>query len=116
MLLSNKAILPILWEYFPGHPNLLPASRRREDVEGAVVSKPYWGREGEGIVVLGADERGSSLPLQVYQELAPLPVFDGRHALVGSWVIGDEPAGIGIREDSDRITRNTSCFVPHLFR
>jgi glutathionylspermidine synthase len=23
MLLSNKAILPILWEMFPGHPNLL---------------------------------------------------------------------------------------------
>src|SRR5439155_9833106 len=26
MVLSNKAILPILWELFPGHPNLLPAS------------------------------------------------------------------------------------------
>src|SRR5262249_27737629 len=24
MVLSNKAILPILWEMFPGHPNLLP--------------------------------------------------------------------------------------------
>ncbi len=24
MLLSNKAILPILWEMFPDHPNLLP--------------------------------------------------------------------------------------------
>ncbi|MDB6055234.1 MAG: Glutathionylspermidine synthase [Verrucomicrobiales bacterium] len=26
MLLSNKAILPILWQLFPGHPNLLPAA------------------------------------------------------------------------------------------
>ena len=25
MLLSNKAILPVLWELFPDHPNLLPA-------------------------------------------------------------------------------------------
>src|SRR5205823_12933913 len=25
MLLSNKAILPLLWELFPGHPNLLRA-------------------------------------------------------------------------------------------
>lgn len=116
MLLSNKAILPILWEYFPRHPNLLPASRRREDIEGAVVEKPYWGREGEGITVLAASERGNARPFQVYQALAPLPVFDGRHALVGSWVVGDAPAGIGIREDNDRITRNTSCFVPHLFR
>ena len=116
MLLSNKAILPLLWEFFPGHPNLLPASRSRADIGGPVVAKPYWGREGEGIVVLEAGERGDGNTLQVYQALAPLPVFDGRHALVGSWVIGDESAGIGIREDGDRITRNTSCFVPHLFR
>jgi len=26
MLLSNKAILPVMWEMFPGHPNLLAAS------------------------------------------------------------------------------------------
>ena len=25
MLLSNKALLPLLWEMFPRHPNLLPA-------------------------------------------------------------------------------------------
>ena len=25
MLVSNKGLLPILWELFPGHPNLLPA-------------------------------------------------------------------------------------------
>jgi len=24
-VLSNKGILPLLWEMFPGHPNLLPA-------------------------------------------------------------------------------------------
>lgn len=116
MLLSNKAILPLLWEFFPGHPNLLPASRKREEVSGAAVAKPFWGREGEGIEVLEAGQRGKDSPFTVYQAMAPLPVFDGRHALVGSWVIGDEAAGIGIREDNDRITRNTSCFVPHLFR
>lgn len=116
MLLSNKAILPLLWEWFPGHPNLLPASLRREDINGAAVAKPFWGREGEGIAILDASQSSVVAPYRVYQALAPLPVFDGRHALVGSWVIGDEPAGIGMREDSDRITRNTSCFVPHLFR
>ncbi|HEY9609568.1 glutathionylspermidine synthase family protein [Allocoleopsis sp.] len=26
LILSNKAILPILWEFFPNHPNLLPSS------------------------------------------------------------------------------------------
>ncbi|UPG85705.1 glutathionylspermidine synthase family protein [Luteibacter aegosomatis] len=116
MLLSNKAILPLLWEFFPGHPNLLPASLRREDIPGTAVAKPYWGREGEGIAILDPHQGAVLAPQRVYQALAPLPVFDGRHALVGSWIVGDEPAGIGIREDGDRITRNTSCFVPHLFR
>lgn len=40
MLLSNKAILPLLWEWFPDHPNLLPASLRREDIAGPAVAKP----------------------------------------------------------------------------
>ena len=35
MLLSNKAILPVLWEMFPGHPNLLPASRNRMAIDRA---------------------------------------------------------------------------------
>jgi glutathionylspermidine synthase len=34
-------------------------------------------------------------PFHVYQQRASLPVFDGKHALVGSWIVGDEPAGIG---------------------
>ncbi|MEA5115800.1 MAG: glutathionylspermidine synthase family protein [Geobacteraceae bacterium] len=29
MILSNKGILPILWELFPGHPFLVPASSMR---------------------------------------------------------------------------------------
>jgi glutathionylspermidine synthase len=117
MVLSNKAILPLLWEYFPGHPNLLPASLRRGDLGGAVVRKPYWGREGAGVTVLeaGSAEAPVAEPC-IYQALAPLPTFDGRHALVGSWVVGNTAVGIGMREDADRITRNTSCFVPHLFR
>lgn len=117
MVLSNKAILPLLWEYFPQHPNLLPASRRRADIDGAVVRKPYWGREGAGIVVLGkGDAGGVSAEPCIFQAFSPLPVFDGRHALVGSWVVGNTAVGIGMREDIDCITRNTSCFVPHLFR
>ena len=51
----------------------------------------------------------------VYQQFSSLPRHDDRYALIGSWLVGDEPAGIGMREDADRITRNTSCFVPHWF-
>ena len=51
----------------------------------------------------------------IYQQFSELPRFADRYALIGSWLIGHEPAGIGMREDADRITRNTSCFVPHWF-
>ena len=116
MLLSNKSILPLLWEFFPDHPNLLPASHRRTDLSGSFVRKPRYGREGEGVLVLGPgiSEPAADAP-QVYQQLHELPRFDDRYALIGSWVIGHEPAGIGIREDADRVTRNGSCFVPHYF-
>jgi len=116
MLLSNKSILALLWEFFPGHPNLLPAAQRRGELSGIFVRKPRHGREGEGVIVLGPgiDEPPATAP-QVYQQFRELPRFDERHALIGSWVIGHEPAGIGMREDVDRITRNTSCFVPHYF-
>ena len=45
--------------------------------------------------------------------LAPLPTFDGASAVIGSWVVGGQAAGIGIRESDGPITGNTSRFVPH---
>ena len=33
---------------------------------------------------------------------------------MGFWMVGDDPAGLGIREDQSRVTRNTSRFVPHI--
>ena len=116
MVLSNKSILPLLWEFFRGHPNLLAASHRRGDLSGAIVRKPRYGREGEGVIVLGSGiDEPPATEAVVYQQFQELPRFADRHALIGSWVIGHEPAGIGIREDADRITRNTSNFVPHYF-
>jgi glutathionylspermidine synthase len=44
-----------------------------------------------------------------------VPEFDGRYPVIGAWVVGDEPAGIGIREDATPITTNASRFVPHYF-
>jgi glutathionylspermidine synthase len=117
MLLSNKAILPLLWDYFPGHPNLLPASRRRDTIAGPAVQKPYWGREGQGVRILASGEAAvaGGEPC-IFQAVAPLPQFEGRHALVGSWVIGGRAAGIGMREDATAVTCNGSQFVPHYFR
>jgi glutathionylspermidine synthase len=57
-LLSTKAILPLLWEKYPGHANLLEcyfsedprAARLRHSVK-----KPIYSREGAGITLSGAE-------------------------------------------------------------
>jgi glutathionylspermidine synthase len=52
----------------------------------------------------------------VLQELAPLPDFEGNIPVLGSWVVGETPCGIGIREDHGPITGDGSRFVPHFIR
>ena len=44
-----------------------------------------------------------------------MPEFDGQHPVFGVWVVDHEAAGLGIREDTRRITGNLSRFVPHFF-
>ena len=121
MILSNKAILPILWELNPRHRNLLEASFDSDHFRDNFVSKPFLSREGANVNVhrngLTTEHDGSYAGKgTIYQELAALPVFDGNYPVIGSWVIYGEPAGIGIREDRSEVTTNTSRFVPHLFR
>ena len=55
-------------------------------------------------------------PDRIYQAACSLPVFDRQRALIGSWVIAGQAAGMGIREDRAPITTNASRFVPHYFR
>ena len=129
MLLSNKAILPVLWRRYPEHPNLLPAFFEAEKPTASFhhmyIKKPILGREGANVQMMGTFSdsliAGShEVPEYeaagyIYQEYAPLPEFDGRHPVVGSWIIGDSPSGIGIREDKTIISGNGSHFVPHYF-
>ncbi|MSO54495.1 MAG: glutathionylspermidine synthase family protein [Rhodospirillales bacterium] len=121
MVLSNKAALALLWEMAPGHPNLLAASLEPGGVEGAVVRKPIFGREGANVQVIEAGqitaetEGAYGAEGFVYQAHAPLPSFDGNYPVLGSWLVASQPAGIGIREDSTAITRDTSRFIPHFF-
>jgi len=120
MLLSNKAILPILWEMFPGHPNLLAASFEPGRFATDYVKKPLYSREGANVSIRAGGEIVEA-PGEygaegfIWQAYHALPQFDGNHTVIGSWIVGEEPAGIGIREDSSPITRNSSRFVPHYF-
>ena len=122
MLLSNKGLLPILWELFPGHPNLLPAYEHAAPLGDRYIRKPKLSREGsnvtlvEGGVVVEETPGDYGEEGHVYQHLATMPEFDGHHPVFGVWIVDHEAAGLGIREDTRRITGNLSRFVPHFFR
>jgi glutathionylspermidine synthase len=122
MLLSNKGLLPVLWELFPGHPNLLAAHDTPSPLGPRHVRKPKLGREGanvalvEGGVAVEETVGGYGAEGFVYQATADLADFDGQHAVCGVWIVDHEPAGLGIREDTRRITGNLSRFVPHFFQ
>jgi len=123
MLLSNKAILAVLWELNPGHPNLLPAylDGSRDLAPRGFVQKPLLGREGANVTLFRPGQPPLCAPVQaaygaegsVFQALAPIPAIDGFYPVLGSWVVDGEPAGLGIRESESPITGNASAFVPH---
>ena len=119
MILSNKAILPVLWQLFPNHENLLPAYYQHTGMQN-YVKKPILSREGANIAIIKNGQNIQETDGEygeegyIYQEFCELPKFGDNYALVGSWVIGQEAAGIGIREAHNRITDNGSRYVPHL--
>ncbi len=119
MMWSNKAVLAILWDMFPGHPNLLGATLDPKAIAGPYVSKPVLAREGANIDVVAEGRVLASSGGQyatdrlVYQELYPLKDFGQGYPVLGSWVVGGQAAGLGIREDG-LITGNRARFVPHI--
>ena len=122
-ILSNKGLLPLLWEAFPGHKNLLPAyfsdSPRAASLGENYVEKPLFSREGANVTLHGrmgvteATDGPYDAEPTIRQAVATLARGDGGYAVIGSWLIASEPAGIGIREDKGLITRDTARFVPH---
>jgi len=124
MVLSNKGILPVLWEMFPRHPNLLEARFTNPGLMENYVRKPLLSREGANVRL---ERDGSAIETEgdygeegyVYQAAFPMKEFGGYYPVLGSWTIGHEEdnvaGGMGVRESKDPITTNTSAFVPHLF-
>ncbi|GGU21794.1 glutathionylspermidine synthase family protein [Lentzea flava] len=118
MLLSNKALLAILWEMYPGHPNLLPAYLNDPGMLTEYVRKPLLGREGSNIQIVAPGyetQTGGVYGKEgfVYQLFDPLPDFDGYRPALGAWVVGDTSAGLGIRETVGLVTDDGAAFVPH---
>lgn len=129
-ILSNKAILAILWELFPDQENLLPAYFDEHGMT-SYAKKPFFSREGANVELvkdfqkIAEDEGPYGSEGHVYQQLVDLPQYPyldpdtsepkTAFPIIGSWVVGNESAGMCIREDVLRITTNMSNFIPHYF-
>lgn len=129
MILSNKGMMALLWERHPNHHNLLPTFFEDDPTSlqafpDGFVKKPLLSREGSNITVV-KDKNVVNIPAAggygsegyIKQGIADIPKFDSsdgeRFAVIGSWVVGDEPAGMIIRESSTLVTDNWSQLVPH---
>lgn len=127
VLLSSKAIMSVMWDLEPNCPRLLE-SRTEDQPEAAQLKqrpharKPIFGMEGTSVSLIhpGQPEKSFVNPGHLghegflLQDLCPLPKYENYHVLIGSWVIGGKPAGIGIRADRSPVTTANHCiFVPH---
>ena len=120
MLLSNKALLVVLWELFPECNYLLPSGWK--PLTSDYVRKPVLAREGSNVQIVrnGMIVNETSGPYAeqpaVFQAYHPLARSGESHAVLGSWIVGDTACGLGIREDRNPITHNLSRFIPHIIR
>lgn len=118
---SNKAILPVLWEMFPDHPNLLDAqfSLTADLRAKGYVAKPIVGRCGANIsivssqnsVVESTDGQFDNRDL-MYQEFFELPKIDGRYMQVSAFVVDGRHAGLCLRVDASPIIVSGSDILP----
>lgn len=127
ILLSNKSLLPELWQRHKNHPLLLASyfDRNQFATNNDFIKKPIFSREGANVSSTNPlDSRNKDYELYadnlydstgyIFQKDAQIKLQDSYTPIVGSWIVGDEPCGINIREDIG-FTRNTSAFVPHIF-
>ncbi|HEX4847169.1 MAG TPA: glutathionylspermidine synthase family protein, partial [Novosphingobium sp.] len=123
-ILSNKAILPLLWERHRGHRNLLPAAFEGTPGADAIAAgphavKPFFSREGADIELFDGTRRtrgpaeGYGAEGRIVQAFAPLAQSGSNHAVIGSWVVGDDAVAMSVREDAGPITRDLARFLPH---
>ena len=120
MILSNKAILAVLWELYPNHPLLLETYFDNPKEMKNYVKKPLLSREGANVEIY---KDGQLIEQSfgeygeegfIYQELAELHQEETGYSIIGSWIIGQESCGITIRESDQIITTDKSRFVPHI--
>lgn len=118
-IMSNKYMLKILSDLFPDSNFILKCSDSPLE-SGSYCKKPIYSREGANVTLV----KGSSILEKsegeygeegyIYQELVEIEAHDGMYPVIGSWIVGGVSCGMGIRENSSRITDNMSYFAPHI--
>lgn len=121
-ILSNKNLLPLLWELFPEHRNLLPAYWTQDVRLGSsYVKKPVFAREGANVRVVQNGRVLEETPglygegAYIWQGLADIPDYDGVRPILGVWLVGDQAAGMIVRETDRRIVKGGDRVAPHWF-
>jgi glutathionylspermidine synthase len=104
LLMGSPAMLALLWELYPDHPNLLPAYLDRPRDLTGMVAKPLYA--------------GAPPDSYCYRQSMPLPSFDNRLVTLLSWVVIDnnghaQPAGAGFAESTSNGADSSARFVPH---
>jgi trypanothione synthetase/amidase len=122
MITSNKALLPLLCQMYPNHPNLLRSewNLTNELKHIPFVKKPTTGHHGQNITLYGpqgdfiiaATTGYFSDCDNIYQELFSRKSDSGYHPIINSWIIRGNYAGLCIREDQNLISNNKSPMTP----
>lgn len=129
-LLSNKAILALLWERNEGNEFLVPSFLNESQIDGVTgdkwVTKPLLSREGMNVTFWEQNAEGGMDIIKhtegeydeenvVFQKYIEWVDYDGCYPMLGVWMVGEDAVGLGIREDDSTVTQNNSRFIPHVF-
>lgn len=124
MMLSNKALLLLLWELYPNNRWLVEADYIEKERQGVWVRKPLLSREGSNIEVIDFSKESRYTLYKtggeygdegfIYQKYIEWDPVDGKYPMLGVWMVGSDAVGLGIREDDCIITQNNSRFIPHV--
>lgn len=112
--------LPILWELFPDHPQLLQTEFECSDTlkTKGYVQKPIVGRCGANIAIINSGTTLAETQGQfhtqdiIYQELFPLPQLDNKYIQICSFTVGGKYAGACTRTDPSMIVTSESDILP----
>lgn len=119
MLLTNRGIMERMWDMYPFHPVLAEthAAATGFGWDQPAIARPKFGAGGlvarRGEVAGGRFSSGLAMDAEadegeIIQAIVPM-ASDG--ARLDVWIVGDEPVGMGVREDRD----GGDVIVPHRF-